>query len=99
MDIFHPEESITIIKDGHKFTTYIDSYAEHLEEILCPFCNKPMFSIEETCIGQNSYMTYFTLSCKDCSFLFKGINDYYEFISKSDFIHHCVEKINLVTRK
>jgi len=42
MDILHPEESVSVIKDGHKFTTYKDSYIENLGEFRCPCCNNKM---------------------------------------------------------
>lgn len=96
MTVYHEEEPITTIINGKKFTIYKDSWTEHLDDINCPCCNKPMQYFEtKDQRSQGVLDTFFHLSCTDCSLRFSGLNDYYVFRSREDFLKFCIDRINL----
>ena len=99
MEIHHSEETINGRKDGRKFVTYKDPWVEQVDDILCPFCKRPLeFHEDHERVGQGDYATYFNLGCADCSFTFHGLNDDHVFPNQADFLLFCKEKVDAIIK-
>lgn len=95
MTIYHPEEPITKLVNGKKFTTYKDAWTEYLDDINCPLCNKPMrYHETKEQLSQGSLSIFFHLSCDICSLNFGGLNDFYVFKNREDFLKFCIDRIS-----
>ena len=97
MKVIHPEQAITKLIDGKKFTTYIDAYEEDLGEFKCPCCKSEMrFQIDSERMGPVQTIGVYKVICDECSLYFYGFEEYYNgFIDKKDFLTFVKGRLNL----
>lgn len=87
MKIHHPEVAHTELRDGKKFTTYIDAWDEEVGDLNCPCCGKTMtFHISKEQMAQGVLSNRFNLDCTSCHLGFGGLEDPHVFTDQEDFL-------------